>query len=124
MIKRFLFAIVTLSIGILIYVLYKYQVLVKGNYISTFIRNFVPDILWMISFYFVSVCFMKNLTKRYMFATAVYTFIFSIIFELCQLTGKVHGTFDMLDIGVYFIAVLIAYTIEKFIFRGNYYEKD
>ena len=50
--------------------------------------------------------------------------IVSILFELCQLTGKVHGTFDMLDIGVYFIAVLIAYTIEKFVFRGNYYEKD
>lgn len=124
MIKRFLFAIATLSIGILIYILFKYQILTKGNYISTFIRNFVPDFLWMISFYFVSVCYMKSLTKRYMFATALYTFIFSILFELCQLSGKVYGTFDVLDIGVYFIAVLIAYTIEKFIFRGNNYEKD
>ena len=124
MIKRLLFAITSLSIGILIYVFYNCQHIHKSNYILTFIRNFLPDCLWMISFFLVSVVFMRRLTNRYMFATAIYTFIFSIVFELSQLFGFVKGTFDLLDIGVYFVAISIAYTIEKYIFRGNNYEEN
>lgn len=122
--KRCLFATALLFIGIFIYALYKYQVVTKENWILSFVRNFVPDFLWMISFYLVSVGCMKSFTNNYMFATAIYTFIISILFELCQFIGVIQGTCDVLDIGVYFIAILVAYTIQKYIFKGEDYEKN
>lgn len=84
-----------------------------------FIRNYIPDFLWMISFYFFSVNYSKRITKKYILFTSVYTFALGLFFELLQLANIVRGTFDILDIITYVIAILLADIVEKYIWRDE-----
>lgn len=116
MCKKIIFSLFTLLIGILIYYLsYKNQ-LIKVGYISSFTRNYIPDILWTLSFYTACTIFSKNIT---ILLTAVYVIIIGIIFELLQYTGKVRGTFDYYDIIVYIVFSFIASLIEKYYWRDK-----
>ena len=114
-----IFTFCALALGIFIYYLYKLQILIKKDLLSSFIRNYLPDILWMISFYSISVIFSKEITKNYIIFTALYVNIIGILFELLQLTGIVGGTFDIFDIVAYAISSIIAILIEKYYWRDK-----
>ena len=95
------------------------HILIKNNLLLTFIRNYLPDILWTISFYFISSIFTKELTKHYIIFTAIYVIIIGFLFELLQFTGVVRGTFDISDIIVYTISVIVAGLIENKYWRDK-----
>lgn len=117
--KRMIFVISTLLVGILIYYLYNTQFLVKADIISSFIRNYVPDFLWLLSFYSLSAHFAKDLTKHYIIVTAMYVIILGVLFEILQLTGVVNGTFDIFDIITYIVSTIFACLIEKYFLGGK-----
>ena len=116
--KRILFSILTLLIGITIYYLGQQHILIKSNIIASFIRNYIPDMLWTLSFYSLSVIFSKNITKNYILFTALYVIIIGVCFEFLQFTGIARGTFDVFDILVYIISASIASLIEKYYWGG------
>ena len=113
--KKIIYSLITLLLGILIYFLSHKGILIKNTSFLSFIRNYIPDILWTLSFYSVSTIFSKALTKNYIVFTALYVSIIGIIFEFLQFTGIVKGTFDVFDIFVYIISTIIASFIEKYI---------
>ena len=117
--KKIIFSFFTLLIGSIIYFLSDTNILVKTNFITAFIRNYLPDILWTISFYTISTLLAKNITKNYILLSAVYVISIGILFELLQFTGIVRGTFDVWDILVYIIFSLVACLIEKKYWRDN-----
>lgn len=117
--KRIIVSVCTLILGVLIYYLYFKRILIENTEISKFIRNYVPDFLWMISLFFISVNYSKRITKRYILLTAIYTFALGLIFELLQLANVVRGTFDILDIITYIISILLACIVEKYIWRDE-----
>lgn len=111
--KRVTLSIIAFVIGVVIYWFFNNGLLSKNNLICTITRNYLSDGLWAISFYFIAINFSKNITKNYIILTSIYVFIFGIIFEIMQLTKIASGTFDLIDILVYFFAVLIACLIEN-----------
>ena len=113
MCKKIIFSILLLFFGIFIYYLFRENILIKQNFILAFIRNYIPDILWTISFYCISTVFSKNIVKNYIVFTAIYVFSIGLFFELLQLKGIVKGTYDVFDIIIYIIAILVACLIEK-----------
>lgn len=117
--KRIIVSVVTLILGILIYFLYNNGIIIEKSFISKFIRNYIPDFLWMLSFYFFSINYSKRITKRYIILTSTYSFALGLIFELFQYAKKVKGTFDILDIITYTISILFACIVEKYIWRDE-----
>ena len=124
MCKKIIYSLCTLIIGICIYLLSSYGLLTKSDYISSFIRNYVPDILWAISFYTLSTVFSKALSKYYIILTALYVILVGIFFEYLQFTGVAMGTFDVFDILVYIISTIIASLTEKYYWREKNEEKN
>lgn len=116
--KKIIYSLSTLLLGILIYYLSHKGLLIKNDFISSFIKNYVPDILWTLSFYSLSTIFSKAITKNYIIFTALYVIIIGIFFEFLQFTGIVKGTFDVFDILVYIISTIIACLVEKYYWRG------
>lgn len=119
MYKKIIYSLSTLLVGILIYVLSTMGLLIKDDPISSFIRNYIPDILWAISFYSLSTFFSKTLTKYYIVFTAIYVIIIGIFFEYLQFTGVASGTFDVFDILVYIISTIVASLTEKYYWRDK-----
>ncbi len=117
--KRFKISIFTLLIGILLYLLFNNGIFEKNNLISNIIRNYLPDMLWIISFFFASITFFKNITQKYIILTSIYVLSIGIIYEVMQKLKIVFGTFDFIDILVYCIAIIIACFIEKNYMEGK-----
>ena len=115
--KRILISICTLILGVFIYYLNFINVLITDNDISIFIRNYIPDFLWMVSFYFFSINYAKKITKKYIIATSIYVIALGLMFEMMQYSNIVKGTFDILDIITYIIAIIIANIVELLIWR-------
>ena len=112
--KRILISLITLILGISIYYLYKEGIMTNNTNVTAMIRNFVPDFLWMFSFYFFRVIFSKKVTKKYISVTAFYSLFLGIGFEIMQKTRLIKGTFDYWDITIYVISISIACLIEKY----------
>ena len=117
--KRIIISLCTLILGIFIYYLYHQGVLIENTHFLVFIRNYIPDFLWMVSFYFFSINYSQRITKNYIIFTSIYTFALGLIFELLQLVNIVRGTFDILDIATYIISILLASIVEKYIWRDE-----
>lgn len=113
--KQTLISVIVLCIGIIIYILFKFDVLNKSNIILAFIRNYLLDGLWAMSFSFAIVYFFKNISKKYLLITSLYVILMGIIFEVLQFVHFVNGTFDYIDIMTYIIFAIISYFIEKYI---------
>ena len=117
--KRIIVSLCTLILGILIYCLYHQGILIENTYYSVFIRNYIPDFLWMVSFYFFSINYSKGITKKYILLTSSYTFALGLTFELLQFANIVRGAFDIFDIITYVISILLASIVEKYIWRDE-----
>lgn len=122
--KRIIFSLCTLILGIIIYYLYYKKILSENNEFSILIRNYIPDFLWMMSFYFFSINYSKRITNNYILLTSIYTFTIGLIFELLQLANIVKGTFDIFDIITYSISILFACVVEKYIWRYENEKND
>lgn len=117
--KRIILSLITLILGIVIYYLYYKKIIDVSTESLRFVRNFIPDFLWMFSFFFLSVNYSKRITKKYVTLTSLYALALGILFELLQMANVVRGTFDILDIIVYIIAILIACIVEKHLWRDE-----
>lgn len=117
--KRIIFSMITLLVGVFIYYLYDTRIIINTNGITRFVRNFIPDFLWMFSFFIFSINFSKEITKRYLVLTVIYTITLGVIFELLQLTKYVKGTFDIFDVITYIISIAVACFAEIFFWRDE-----
>ena len=118
--KRIILSICLLVCGIFIYLFFNSEFIDKSNIVTTIIRNFIPDLLWAMSFFFFSIVFARKVFKHYKIVNSLYVLIIGICFELLQLINVVNGTFDMLDIFVYVLSVLLANLIDIYIWRNEY----
>jgi|GEM_PF-2103352 len=76
------------------------------NVLTTFTRNFVPDICWAVSlFLFLELIFSEKETA------AVTTILFAVLTEMLQMTDIMPGTFDVWDIIFETAGVITAYAV-------------
>jgi VanZ family protein len=98
----------------------------SGEIFRTFLRNYFLDMLWAYSLTFCIYILVDNNTES-VYRTMTIAFTFSLAMELLQLTNTVKGTFDVADILVEFIAIVIAVFIIKYkrftLRRNEDYEK-
>jgi glycopeptide antibiotics resistance protein len=98
----------------------------SGEIFRTFLRNYFLDMLWAHSLTFCIYILVDNNTES-VYKTMTIAFTFSLAMELLQLTNTVKGTFDVADILVEFIAIVIAVFIIKYkrftLRRNEDYEK-
>ncbi len=101
-----------LIVGSIIYYLFQ-----KGIIIPSLIKNYLPDTLWFYSFTF-SILLLKQyyLVSKWVFITFIVT---PLLFEFFQNFGFIPGTFDVLDIIVYYIGGTTAYVIFNLIRLTN-----
>lgn len=117
--KRIILSLITLMLGIVIYYLFYKKIIDVSTELLRFVRNFIPDFLWMFSFFFLSVNYSKRITKKYIILTSIYALALGTLFELLQMVNVVKGTFDILDIIVYIISIIIACIVEKLLWRDE-----
>ena len=115
--KRIVISICFLLLGVLIYFLFDIGLLTKENLVFSIIRDFLPDLCWILSFFFISIIFMAIIIKHSIIINSIYVFLVSVLYECLQCFNIAKGTFDMLDILNYIISILIACLIEKLIRR-------
>ena len=115
--KRVVISICFLLLGVLVYFLFDIELLRKENLVLSIIRNFLPDLCWVLSFFFISIIFMSNIVKHSIIINSIYVFSISMLYECLQYFNIVNGTFDILDILIYVISILIACLIEKIVRR-------
>ena len=115
--KRFLLSIFFLIIGIITYFLFDISFMTKINVLFSIIRNFLPDICWTLSFFFMSISFTIKLAKHNLLLNSLYVFGIALLYELLQYFHIVKGTFDIIDILIYIISITVACLVEKYIRR-------
>lgn len=115
--KRFILSISFLIIGVITYLLFDMNFLTKSNTLFSIIRDFAPDICWTLSFFFLSIYFTSKLTKNDLIINSLYVFSIAILYELLQCYHIVKGTFDIVDIFIYIISIIIACLFEQYIRR-------
>ncbi len=120
--KRIILALVFMIVGVIIYLLYDVKYITKSNMIYSLIRNYLPDICWTLSFFFININFAYNISKKAIVLNSMYIFVIALIFEFLQYFNVASGTFDALDIIFYSISIIIACFIENNL-RRNEYEK-
>ena len=123
MIKRVLLSLDFMFSGISIYFMFHVKRLIKSNVFLACVRNFGPDVFWAMSFFFGGICFANKITQRPLVLNSVYVLTCALVFELMQYFNVVSGTFDIIDILIYFIFVIFACFIELS-FRRKEYEKN
>ena len=117
---RFIISTLFLILGILIYFAFHFHYMERSNSTYTFIRNYVPDMCWVFSFFFVSVNFANKISNRPLLLNSVYVFAIATFFEFLQMFNIIKGTFDIVDIILYSISIVSAYFIEKKLRRTEY----
>ncbi len=115
--KRIEISIIFLGIGLFIYFVYNIKFIAKSNVLFEISRNYIPDICWTISFFFISINFTKNITKRYILYNSLYILVIALLFELFQCYKVIPGTFDIIDIIIYILSIYLSCIIELFIGR-------
>ncbi len=115
--KRLLISIVLLIVGIIIYLVFDINMMGKSNFVFTIIRNYLPDICWTFSLYFLGIIFMANISKKPLFMNAIYVLTVALLFEFSQYYHIVKGTFDIVDVLIYIISTFISCLVEKNIRR-------
>lgn len=82
------------------------------NAFHRFLTCWACDILWAYSLTFALFFCFKNFNKS-LLIVCMLSGLFSLVIELLQLIGIINGTFDIWDIIMEFIAILIAVIILK-----------
>lgn len=121
--KRISLSMIFMILGMVIYLLFDIKFISKSNIVFSLIRNYLPDICWVLSFFFININFAYNISKKALILNSIYIFVIALIFEFLQLFNIARGTFDVLDILIYSISIIIACFLENKIKR-NEYEKN
>ena len=101
---KILLSLFPLLIGIIIY---------RNSFVfDPWVSNYLPDGLW--SFSFTSSLFFVQGEKKYFFNIILVVGL-GITIEFLQLSNHIKGTFDFVDIVVYFIAAILAVIIDRFL---------
>ena len=111
--KRFFLSLSFLIVGLIIYILFNIRYVTKSNIVFSIIRNFLPDICWTFSFFFISINFAHNISKKSLLLNSIYVFGIALLFEILQYFNIAGGTFYILDIIIYGITVIVACFIEN-----------
>ena len=119
---RIFLSVIFMILGLSIYYLFHNDILTKSNILLSSIRNFIPDICWIFAFFFTSINFANQISKKPLLLNSIYILGIAITFELLQKYKVVRGTFDILDILCYCLAIIFACIIEIKL-RRNHYEK-
>ncbi len=107
------FALINLFLGVIVYLVFDKDVIFLNlfkfsnvNCSSNFIRNYFSDFFYMFFICFVShFYFTLKISKFYIFV-----FILSpILYEILQFFSPSLGTFDLIDLTLYFFVVLNYY---------------
>lgn len=117
--KRFILSFSFMIIGVIIYILFDIRFMTKSNIAFSIIRNFLPDICWTFSFFFININFAYNISKKALLLNSIYIFGIALLFELLQYFNIASGTFDFLDIFIYSITIIFACFIENKIRRNE-----
>lgn len=85
------------------------QVATKYSYlfIFKFAKNYLVDLIWYISFLFIVFDSVKSKSKYFILLSI------GIMSELLQLFFPILGTFDCVDLSIYFMITIVAYFYEK-----------
>ncbi len=115
--KRVLLSVIFLCIGVFIYFIFYIGFFRKNTLFFSFVRNYIPDTCWTLSFFFLSINFTKSLTKNSIIVNSIYVFIISILYESLQLFSIIKGTFDLIDILIYALSIILSCFIELILRR-------
>ena len=85
------------------------------------IKNYLADGLW--AYAFIS-CILIIWDRKLNILWILITFFVSILFELFQGFHLLHGTGDIIDIGIYILFFTVALIVNKFIVKSIYYDKS
>lgn len=119
-IKRLLASLVCLCLGTTIYCLFRNDVvflrflnhntpvfeLRQHLYIEKFIIYNLPDMLWALSLMFY-LSIINNRTIR------IIGLLTPIILECAQISDIIPGTFDIIDLTIYFLIIFVSFIIWK-----------
>lgn len=85
------------------------QVATKYSYlfIFKFAKNYLVDLIWYISFLFIVFASIKSKSKYFIILSV------GIMSELLQLFFPTLGTFDYIDLSIYFMITIVVYFYEK-----------
>ena len=117
--KRIIISVTFLILGIVIYYIFGNGLLNKNDAIKLLIRNYLPDICWTCSFFFMSINFTKHITKNDLIINSIYVIAIAFCYELLQLFGIAKGIFDIIDLIIYVLSVLFCSRIEALLRRKN-----
>ena len=92
----------------------------KNSIILDFIKYYFADFLWGISFSSALIAVIYSYEVKLIVIYSAISFFIGLIFEFCQHSGFIGGTFDYADICMYFAAsVLVAVINIKIIKRSK-----
>lgn len=92
----------------------------KTGIILDFIKYYFADFLWGISFSSALISVIYSYEVKLIIIYSAISFVIGLIFEICQHSGIIGGTFDYADICMYFAAsVLVAVINIKIIKRSK-----
>ncbi|MGN0407363.1 MAG: hypothetical protein ACI4EJ_03820 [Bacteroides sp.] len=95
----------------------------QDNCLITFVRNYVPDMLWAYALVF-SVSYILGNNAADIWKTFLISAIFAAAMEMLQLTPFVKGTFDVFDMAAELAAQIFAvFIMNNMRKRGKSYEK-
>ena len=120
--KRIFISLTFLIFGVIIYFLFDIGLMKKSITFCSIIRNYLPDICWTFSFFFMSINFTSNITKKSIVFNSLYVLFIAMIYEFLQYYKIISGTFDLIDISLYIVSIIFACLVE-IIIRRNEYEK-
>lgn len=128
---------IPLVVGLFIYLIYDADTYVTGFFHSLFgkskgiyirdgitrqiIRNYLADGCWAYALTFSVMFFMEKKESNLIIGGLV-CFAFSLLMEVCQNSRIIHGTFDVFDIVIEAVFIVLALTIIKK--EGKNYEED
>lgn len=92
---------------------------VERNFITDFLRYYLPDFLWAFSFSSALTAVTIPLSNKHLFFNSLVVFIVGAAYEALQYFEIVGGTFDLFDILMYAVAVMISAAINIKFFKGE-----
>lgn len=93
------------------------------HFLFRLVRNYFLDMLWGYAFVFALFLLIGNSTVKRGKLLAI-SFSFSAVMEMIQMAPFVHGTFDLWDIGVEFLAEVFAVFIINTIYSREEFQNE
>ncbi len=143
---RIFLAIITLTFGGLIYICSRSEKLLMFHWFkwiklyqivyslrsagftfpdADWFRFSLPDGLWLFSYIFLMLEIWNHSITKYNFAWIICIPLIALLSEIFQLFGILSGTFDILDIIFYLVAIALSFFISKFLtINTHHYENN